>query len=67
MQPALIEGFESGMIFMAMLVWPGKINVWMVGMCVGVAVGIWQRVWAVVEVLGRKDRERSISAETKNH
>ncbi len=57
MRPALVEGFESGVLFTGMLVKPEWVNMWMVamGMCVGVGIG--QRVWATAEVLGRKDGE----------
>lgn len=58
MRPALIEGFESGLIFTAMLVWPAYINVWMWGMSIGVAVGTGQRGLAVMSMLSKADNNR---------
>ncbi|KAA6412674.1 MAG: CDP-alcohol phosphatidyltransferase [Lasallia pustulata] len=55
MRPALIEGFESGMIFTAMLVWPGYITLLCWGMSAAVAVGVVQRVSYLVPVLKRLD------------
>ena len=54
MRPALIEGFESGLLFTAMLIWPQYINTWARIMSVGVVIGIFQRTLAVVTVLGSK-------------
>lgn len=54
MRPALIEGFESGLLFTAMLIWPQHINTWARIMSVGVVVGIIQRTLAVITVLGSK-------------
>jgi phosphatidylglycerophosphate synthase len=54
MRPALIEGFESGLLFTAMLIWPHYINTWARIMSVGVVIGILQRTLAVVTVLGSK-------------
>ncbi|KAJ9659416.1 hypothetical protein H2198_003145 [Neophaeococcomyces mojaviensis] len=51
MRPALVEGFESGLLFTIMLVWPQHINVWARIMGVGVAIGILQRSLAVIRVL----------------
>ena len=53
MRPALVEGFESGLLFTAMLVWPRRINAlsWLMG--TAVTVGICQRVRAVIWVLRR--------------
>src|SRR5947209_48843 len=56
MRPALIEGFESGLIFTAMLVWPEHINLWMWGTSLGVAIGICQRTLAVILILGQTRR-----------
>jgi phosphatidylglycerophosphate synthase len=58
MRPALIEGFESGLIFTAMLIWPQHINLGMWFMSVGVAIGICQRVLAVTSILSQADRNR---------
>ena len=60
MRPALIEGFESGLIFTAMLIWPQRINLWMWGMSFGVTIGICQRVLAVVSTLSQVDRNRRV-------
>lgn len=53
MRPALIEGFESGVIFTAMLVWPEWITWLCWGMSAAVAVGVGQRVTYLVPVLRR--------------
>ena len=58
MRPALVEGFESGVIFTVMLIWPEYINLWMWGMSFGVAVGTCQRVIAVTITLSQVDRNR---------
>jgi phosphatidylglycerophosphate synthase len=55
MKPALIEGFESGVLFTMMLVWPAQINLWSRVMAFGVVVGTVQRVWAIIPVLTRLD------------
>ena len=55
MRSALIEGFESGLLFTAMLIWPQHINFWMWAMSFGVAVGIGQRVLAVTSILSQID------------
>ena len=60
MRPALIEGFESGVIFTAMLVWPQYINFWMWGMSFGVTIGICQRVLAITSILSRVNRNRKV-------
>ena len=54
MRPALIEGFESGVLFTLMLAFPRWINTLSMAMMIGVAVGITQRTWAVCEVLQTK-------------
>lgn len=53
MRPALIEGFESGVIFTTMLIWPGWITWLCWGMSAVVAVGVGQRVAYLVPVLRR--------------
>jgi phosphatidylglycerophosphate synthase len=58
MRPALVEGFESGVIFTVMLIWPMHINLWMWVMSFGVAIGICQRVLAVTSILSQMDRNR---------
>lgn len=55
MKPALIEGFESGLLFTMMLVWPAQISLWAKVMAVGVAFGTLQRVWTIIPVLTRLD------------
>jgi phosphatidylglycerophosphate synthase len=55
MMPALIEGFESGLLFTMMLVWPAQISLWSKVMAVGVAFGTLQRVWTIIPVLTRLD------------
>ena len=55
MRPALIEGFESGLIFTAMMAYPGQINNLTWFMAAAVTVGIVQRSWAVSEVLRQQD------------
>ena len=58
MRPALIEGFESGLLFTAMLIWPKWINLLALSMSVGVVVGILQRTVEVSAVLA-KDRTKT--------
>ena len=60
MTPALIEGFESGVLFTLMLAFPQWINTLSLGMVLAVGVGIVQRTWAVCEVLERKHGQKSI-------
>lgn len=55
MKPALIEGFESGLLFTMMLIWPARINMWSLVMAIGVAFGTVQRVWTTIPVLNRVD------------
>ena len=55
MMPALVEGFESGMIFTGMLVWPEIIGLWAWGMAVAVLFGITQRILVLVPILRRLD------------
>ena len=57
MRPALIEGFESGLLFTAMLVWPRWLSSLSWGMCVAVCIGIGQRVWALYPILKRLDQQ----------
>ena len=62
MKPALIEGFESGVIFTAMFIWPEYVVAMSWAMSVGVVVGTVQRVAALIVVLrgleGRKEERR---------
>ncbi|KAI9815247.1 MAG: hypothetical protein M1827_002727 [Pycnora praestabilis] len=55
MKPALIEGFESGVLFTAMLIWPGWTCwiSWVMSFAVG--FGIAQRVIWVIPVLDELD------------
>lgn len=57
MKPALIEGFESGVLFTVMLIWPARINMLSWVMAMGVALGTLQRVWLLVPVLKRLDSD----------
>ncbi|KAK9319521.1 CDP-alcohol phosphatidyltransferase [Lipomyces orientalis] len=61
MLPALVEGFESGLIFTAMLVWRRFVGPLCLGMSAAVAIGIVQRVWYLAGALKRVDRTRSKS------
>jgi hypothetical protein len=56
MRPALIEGFESGIMFTVMLAFPSYIEsvAWVMG-CTVIA-GIVQRLLYVIPVLGKLDR-----------
>jgi phosphatidylglycerophosphate synthase len=55
MQPALVEGFESGLFFTCMLGFPGLIGPLSWVMAVAVSVGCMQRVLVLVPVLRRLD------------
>lgn len=55
MKPALVEGFEAGMLFTAMLVWPQRLVALSALMSLGVAMGTVQRVTALVEVFSHID------------
>ncbi len=55
MKPALIEGFESGVLFTMMLIWPTWINTWCWAMALGVVVGTAQRVSNLIPVIKRLD------------
>lgn len=55
MKPALIEGFESGLLFTMMLIWPARINAWCRVMAMGVALGTIQRIWRLIPILKRLD------------
>ncbi len=60
MKPALIEGFESGLLLTMMLLWPARVNLWSRVMAIGVGIGTSQRVWMLIPVLKRLDaRKRS--------
>jgi len=51
MKPALIEGFESGMIFTVMFLWPEYVAALSWAMSLGVVIGTVQRVFALIKVL----------------
>ena len=55
MRPALIEGFESGLLFTAMLIWPDWITSISWAMSAAVAVGVVQRVTILIPLLERLD------------
>lgn len=55
MKPALIEGFEAGVLFTVMLIWPAWINMWCWAMAVGVVIGTIQRVRTVIPVIRQLD------------
>lgn len=59
MRPALVEGFESGLLFTAMLIWPQYINFWCWAMSAAVGIGICQRVLWVVQALQKVDERKS--------
>ena len=58
MKPALIEGFESGVLFTAMLVFRSYIGslCWIMG--VGVIIGIVTRSWFLFDILSHVDSDR---------
>ncbi len=56
MQPALIEGLESGLIFTAMFVWPQYLTLLCWVMSIAVIIGIAQRVYIVIPLLRRLDQ-----------
>ncbi|KAK9235570.1 CDP-alcohol phosphatidyltransferase [Lipomyces kononenkoae] len=60
MLPALIEGFESGLIFTAMLIWRQYIVQLCWAMSAAVAFGTVQRVFFVVTALKRLERARKV-------
>ncbi|KAI9718530.1 MAG: hypothetical protein M1812_003981 [Candelaria pacifica] len=60
MRPALIEGFESGLLFTAMLAYPYYITWLSWGMSATIAMGIIQRVTFLLPILsGLKDSEHA--------
>ena len=58
MHPALIEGFESGVFFTAMLIWPHRLVLLSTAMMVGVLAGTVQRSTHLAAVLGRIDSRK---------
>ena len=55
MRPALVEGFESGLLFTAMLLWPRHIKMLAWLMAGAVSIGIVQRTIAVSLILKKND------------
>lgn len=51
MKPALIEGFESGLIFTAMFIWPEYVVAMSWAMSCGVIIGTVQRVASLIGIL----------------
>ncbi|MCJ1320279.1 hypothetical protein MMC15_005617 [Xylographa vitiligo] len=62
MTPALVEGFEAGLCFTIMLIWPNMITLWSWLMSLAVAIGIVQRVLILMPVLRRLDEEEMQSS-----
>ena len=62
MRPALVEGFESGVLFTAMLAFPRYITPLSWLMTAGVVVGICQRTLAVASTLGHGEDVQSKKA-----
>ncbi len=63
MRPALIEGFESGLLFTAMLMYPYYITWLSWGMSAAVTVGVIQRVvylWPVLDRLEKAGTQKDI-------
>ena len=58
MRPALIEGFESGLIFLAMLIWPEYVNMWSWGMAGAVMIGVLQRSRALTLAMTRLETKK---------
>ena len=63
MTPALVEGFEAGLCFTIMLIFPGMITLWSWLMSLAVGIGIVQRVLILMPVLQRLDKEGLQSSE----
>lgn len=58
MRPALVEGFESGILFTLMLAFPSYTRIFASTMTAAVSVGIWERVVYLMAELGRIDESR---------
>ena len=65
MQPALIEGFESGIIFTLMFAFPQHLTLLSCVMAAGVFIGTLQRVVALVRALNRVDIEAQRSRKSQ--
>ena len=66
MQPALIEGFESGLLFTFMLLWPSWITSISLVMSAAVAIGVVQRVAILVPILKHLDIKLSTRKSRKD-
>jgi phosphatidylglycerophosphate synthase len=66
MRPALIEGFEAGVLFTAMLILPRWLNILVQGMAVGVLIGTVQRVHWLLPALGKLGRTSATDKEAKS-
>ena len=58
MRPALVEGFESAVFFTLMLMFPGYLMLLSWVMCVGVMIGIVQRVSWILSAMGMKEQRK---------
>jgi len=68
MRPALIEGFESGVLFTAMLIWPDWIAIISWAMAAAVFLGTAQRVTSLLPILRHLDtKPTSISKGNQQH
>lgn len=65
MRPALVEGFESGVFFTAMLAFPSYLFVLAWGMSMCVFIGTVQRIGWLVGVLSREDAQK-VKRDTKD-
>ncbi|KIW49013.1 hypothetical protein PV05_10729 [Exophiala xenobiotica] len=63
MKPALIEGFESGVIFTLMLAFPGALQSLSWAMAFGVCFGIVTRVWQITDVFSVMKQKASLVKE----
>ena len=63
MRPAIIEGFESGLIFTGMMAYPSQINNLTWFMAIAVTVGIIQRSLAVSKALTQQDIRTSAGSD----
>lgn len=61
MRPALIEGFESGVLFSVMFLWPQYIGTLCWLMAVLVLVGVVQRFWYIVTLLSASSKTNAAS------
>jgi phosphatidylglycerophosphate synthase len=59
MKPALIEGFESGLIFTVMFIWPQYVVGLSWAMSAGIVLGTIQRSVALIRILRTAERPRA--------